>query len=131
MLDNFRQEIETLLQSLPDSAALWSGTADRQEVIGGFKSGKYQTLIANPQSAGHGLTFTHCSDAVYYSLAYSWELLKQSQDRIHRIGQTSSCTYHYLIAKDSIDEVIYKSVNEKKKLSEAVLQYLKNGNYEC
>ena len=46
---NFKQEIETLLEVLPDSAALWSGTADRQEVISGFKSGRYQYLIANPQ----------------------------------------------------------------------------------
>jgi SNF2 family DNA or RNA helicase len=90
---NFRQEIETLLEVLPDSAALWSQTSDRQKVIEGFKSDKYQYLIANPQSAGHGLTFTHCSDAVYFSLAYSYELLKQSQDRIHRIGQDSKCTY--------------------------------------
>ncbi|MBC8377674.1 MAG: DEAD/DEAH box helicase [Planctomycetes bacterium] len=121
---NFRQEIETLLDILPDSAALWSGTADRQEVINGFKDGTYRYLVANPQSAGHGLTFTHCSDAVYFSLAYSYELLKQSQDRIHRIGQDSKCTYYYLIAKDSIDEVVCKAVREKKKLSESVLQYL-------
>ncbi|RKY03617.1 MAG: hypothetical protein DRP56_10990 [Planctomycetota bacterium] len=122
---NFRHEIQLLLYALPDSAALWSGTNDRDEVIAGFKDGKYQYLVANPQSAAHGLTFVNCSYAVYFSLTYSFELAKQSQDRIHRIGQDSKCTYYYLIAKDTIDEVIYAAVQEKKALSEAVLSHLK------
>ena len=122
---SFRHEIQTLLDVLPRSAALWSGTDDRDEVIAGFKDGTYRTLIANPQSAAHGLTFVNCSYAVYFSLTYSYELAKQSQDRIHRIGQDSKCTYYYLIARDTIDEVVYAAVREKKKLSEAVLGYLK------
>ena len=97
-------------------------------MIAGFKDGTYQYLIANPQSAAHGLTFVNCSYAVYFSLTYSYELAKQSQDRIHRIGQDSKCTYYYLIARDTIDEVVYKAVQEKKNLSESVLFYLKNGN---
>ena len=122
---SFRYEIEMLLDALPDSAALWSGTTDRDEVIVGFKSGKYRILIANPQSAAHGLTFTHCSYAVYFSLTYSYELAKQSQDRIHRIGQDTRCTYYYLTARDTIDEVVHKAVLEKEKLSTAVLGYLR------
>ncbi|RKY10341.1 MAG: hypothetical protein DRP56_01275 [Planctomycetota bacterium] len=122
---SFRHEIQSLLDALPHSAALWSGTDDRNEVIGGFQNGTYQYLIANPQSAAHGLTFVNCSYAVYFSLTYSYELAKQSQDRIHRIGQQNKCTYYYLIAKDTIDEVVYAAVREKKKLSEAVLGYLK------
>jgi SNF2 family DNA or RNA helicase len=54
--------------------------------------------------------------------------MKQSQDRIHRIGQNTKCTYHYLLAHGTIDEVIYQAVQEKKDLSESVLQYLKSGN---
>ena len=124
---NFRHEIQLLLYALPDSAALWSGTKDRAAVIEGFKTGRYKYLIANPQSAAHGLTFVNCSYAVYFSLTYSYELAKQSQDRIHRIGQDRKCTYYYLIAKNSIDEVVYAAVREKKKLSESVLAYLKSG----
>ena len=52
--------------------------------------------------------------------------MKQSQDRIHRIGQQHKCTYHYLLADGTIDEVIFKAVQEKKDLSESVLAYLKN-----
>jgi SNF2 family DNA or RNA helicase len=125
---NFQQEVELLLREIPDALALWGGTDDRAAVIKQFKEGTASCLIANPQSAAHGLTFVNASNAVYYSMTYSYELLKQSQDRIHRIGQKKKCTYYYLLADGTIDEVIYKAVQEKKDLSESVLQYLKNGN---
>lgn len=122
---NFRHEIAEILQAIPNAGALWAGTPDREKVIREFKNGQFSVLVANPQSAGHGLTFTHCCDAVYFSLNYSWELQKQSQDRIHRIGQSRKCTYYYLIAQDTIDEVIYAAVAKKQRISEEVLRFLK------
>lgn len=125
---NFRHEIAELLKALPNSEALWSDTVDRDAVISRFQNGQSQYLIANPQSAAHGLTFVNCSYAVYFSLNYSYELQKQSQDRIHRIGQGSKCTYFYLVARNTVDEVIYKAVANKAKLSDQILAYLKDGN---
>lgn len=123
---NFRHEIAEILQAIPNAGALWAGTPDREKVIREFKNAQFPILIANPQSAGHGLTFTHCCDAIYFSLNYSWELQKQSQDRIHRIGQHRKCTYYYLIAQDTIDEVIYSTVIKKQRISEEVLKFLKS-----
>jgi len=122
---HFKAEIEQLLKALPDAVALWSGSTDREGAIAAFRNGRAQYLIANPQSAGHGLTFTNCCYAVYFSLSYSYELMKQSQDRIHRIGQRYPCTYFYLLAENTIDPVIYRAVSRKADLSNATLQYLK------
>jgi SNF2 family DNA or RNA helicase len=122
---NFRAEIKQLLEALPGAVALWSGTDDREQVIEAFKSGQAQYLIANPQSAGHGLTFTNCRYAVYYSLSYSYELQKQSEDRIHRIGQQVPCEYFYLLADRTVDEMIHRIVRKKGDLSSATLAYLR------
>ncbi|KKL14853.1 hypothetical protein LCGC14_2511490, partial [marine sediment metagenome] len=137
---NFRYEIRRLIARLsgqividnnepyiPDCGALWSETKDRDQVIKDFKDNKFQYLIANPQSAAHGLTFTNCKYAVYFSLNYSYELQKQSQDRIHRIGQEHSTTYYYLLADKTVDEMIYKTLLRKGDLSKMVLDYLKKG----
>ena len=126
---NFQYEISSLLKELPSSDALWSRTADRdlEKIISGFKHNRYQYLIANPQSAAHGLTFTNCHYAIYFSLNYSYELQKQSQDRIHRIGQKEQVTYYYLVADKTIDEEIYKAVNRKMDLSKTVLRFLMEG----
>jgi len=128
---NFKYEIRTLLNELPKkSISLWSQTPDKADVINAFINGHYQYLIANPQSAGHGLTFINCQDAIYFSLNYSYELQKQSQDRIHRIGQQNKCTYYYLIADKTIDEVILETIQKKDDLSSTILEYLRTGIYE-
>ena len=127
---NFRHEIREILNRLPNSGAIWSGTDDREKVILDFQRGRTKYLIANPQSAAHGLTFVNCSYAIYFSPTYSYELQKQSQDRIHRIGQDTKCTYYYLIAKGTVDEVVYKAVNNKAELSTEVLNYLRHGGHQ-
>jgi len=122
----FVQEIESIISAFPWASALYGETADKDRIIKQFQSGQIRTLVANPQSAGHGLTFVNCSYAIYFSMDYSWEMNKQSQDRIHRIGQTQKCTCYYLLAENTIDEVIFDAVQGKKKLSEEILKYLRS-----
>jgi SNF2 family DNA or RNA helicase len=127
---HFRAEIQQLLAALPGAVALWSGTEDREQVIEAFKSGRAQYLVANPQSAGHGLTFTNCHYAVYCSQSYSLELQKQSQDRIHRIGQQVPCEYFYLLADRTVDEMIHRAVRQKADMSRATLAYLREKHHD-
>ncbi len=123
---NFQYEISLLLKELPDSAALWSQTPDREKTISDFKSGKFKYLIAHPASGAHGLTFTNCSYNVYFSMNYSYELMEQSINRTHRIGQTKPVTYFYLLVPESIDEAIFQAVHKKQELSNSILNYLKS-----
>lgn len=124
---NFKYETHKILEMLESSKALFSEThpKERDEIINGFKNGDYQYLIANPQTAGHGLTFTSCSYAIYFSLNYSLELWLQSIDRIHRFGQNKKCTYFILLAKNTIDEEIYNVLKDKKQVTSAILNKLK------
>ena len=121
---SFRDERERIQRAVKGAVTVTCGSDT--EAIEDFKEGRARHLIANPQSAGHGLTFTNCSHAVYFSLTYSYELLKQSQDRIHRIGQRSRCTYYYLLASDTIDEVVYRTLANKHELATEILHYLRN-----
>ena len=131
MWANFKHEIRTILDMLASEGyiaqGLWSETQERDIVIKTFQRGFSQVLVANPQSAAHGLTFTNCSYAIYFSMNYSYELQKQSEDRIHRIGQGKKCTYYFLIARNTVDKMIYNAVSKKGDLSREVLGYLKGG----
>lgn len=108
----FIHEIERLAEKF-NGVALTSKTKGRDEIIRRFKSGEIQLLFANPQLLGKGLTFTKCTYNIYYSLSFSYEEFKQSQDRIHRIGQNSKCTYIILQGKNTIDEKIYDCLQRK------------------
>lgn len=109
----FQYEIESLAEQF-GGAGLTSKTKNRDDIIRDFRDGKIQYLFTHPKLLGKGLTFVNCTYNVYYSLSYSYEEFKQSQDRIHRIGQTSKCTYIILQAKDTIDEKIYDCLQRKK-----------------
>ena len=108
----FQHEIDTLAKKF-GGVALTSKTKNRDEVIRDFKNGNIKLLFTHPKLVGKGLTFTNCTYNIYYSLSFSYEEFKQSQDRIHRIGQNKKCTYIILQAKDSIEEKMYDCVQRK------------------
>lgn len=109
----FRHEIESLAKKFR-GVALTSQTKNRDDIIRKFKSGEISLLFTHPKLIGKGLTFVNCTYNIYYSLSFSYEEFKQSQDRIHRIGQNNKCTYIILQARDTIEEQIYCCLQNKK-----------------
>jgi SNF2 family DNA or RNA helicase len=125
----FHEEGRQIKKMLKDKAEIINGTipqAERESSISRFKQKSLQYLIAHPKSMGHGHTLTTCSYAIYYSMDYSYESWKQSADRIHRYGQKNSCTYYSLIAPGTIDQIIYRALQTKGDVQNAVLNYIKN-----
>lgn len=109
----FQHEIDSLAKQFC-GVGLTSKTKDRDTIIRNFRDGKIKYLFTHPQLLGKGLTFVNCTYNIYYSLSFSYEEFKQSQDRIHRIGQKSKCTYVILQARNTIDEKIYDCLQRKK-----------------
>jgi SNF2 family DNA or RNA helicase len=58
---------------------------------------------------------------VYYSNSYDLEVRLQSEDRAHRIGQTSNVTYIDLVSPKTIDEKIIKALRSKINIASEVL----------
>ena len=130
---NYRAEFEVLSSMLGASSRCVYGAtslADKTRAIQEFKSGHIQYLIANPASADKGLTLTNCHISVYFSLSWSYELFRQSMERIYGdiSRQPEHCLYYVLLAKDTIDEVLYHEVLQGKgDASTTVLNHLKGG----
>lgn len=108
----FQHEIERLANDY-NGVALTSKTKNRDDIIRQFKDGKINRLFTHPKLLGKGLTFVNCTYNIYYSLSFSYEEYRQSQDRIHRIGQENKCTYIILQGKNTIDEKIYNCLQRK------------------
>jgi len=105
------------------------GTISNQNVkdqtIWKFKHQEIQYLVAHPASMGHGVTEVNCAHAIYFSLNHSWEMFDQSCGRIHRKGQKNKVSYFFLIADQSVDEIIYKALGNKKSVVDAVFNYIR------
>lgn len=130
---NYREEFRILKEHFGNKCACVYGGVNIQEkteAIRAFKNGTVQYLIANPASADKGLTLTNCHICVYFSLNWSYELFKQSMERIYAdvSKQPNHCQYYIIMANGTIDGVLYRDVLQRKAdASNSVLNHLKGG----
>ena len=61
-----------------------------------------------------GLNLQKANKIVYFSLPERSDLFEQSKKRIHRIGQKNACTYYIMQTASSIDQLIYRALEEKR-----------------
>lgn len=120
------KKIESKLASVhgPGSVVTYFGdTTDeqRQNAIASFQHGDARFFVANPQTAGYGLTLTAATNVIYYANDFNLETRVQSEDRCHRIGQRKSVTYVDLLTPGSIDKHIVSSLRDKIDLSAKTL----------
>lgn len=133
---NYHLEFDIIRTMLGDSCRTIYGetsNADKIANVKVFKEGKVQYLVANPASADKGLTLTNCHICVYFSLNWSYELFKQSMDRIYgdKSIQPHECEYYIMMAKSSVDTILYREVLlGKQTLSYAILDHLKASDNE-
>ena len=130
---NYRKEFELISKMLGDRCrCIYGATSiqDKTDAIRRFKDGSIQYLVANPASADKGLTLTNAHLCVYFSLNWSYELYKQSMERIYGdiMKQPKHCHYYIMIAKGTVDRILYSDVLQGKgDASYAVLNHLKGG----
>lgn len=134
---NYRKEFDIIKEMLGTNCRCVYGEttlAEKNEAIKLFKEKKIQYLVANPASADKGLTLTNAHICIYFSLNWSYELYKQSMERIYGDirKQPKHCEYYIMIAKGTIDRVLYSEVLQGKgDASYAILNHLKGQSYEA
>ena len=70
---------------------------------------------------GFGLTLTACNTVIYFSNNYNLEVRKQSEDRAHRMGQKGTVVYIDIVARNTLDEAIMKSLTNKGQIAAKTL----------
>jgi SNF2 family DNA or RNA helicase len=76
---------------------------DRADAIAGFQNGKYQVFAGTIAAGGVGITLTRASTVVFLDRAWSPAMNKQSEDRLHRIGQKNAVQVIDIMARGTID----------------------------
>lgn len=74
------------------------------------------------QAGAMGLNLQKANKIVYFTPPLSSELFEQSKKRTHRIGQTKTCFYYYLVCKNSIEEKIYRTLAMRKDYTDALFK---------
>ena len=82
---------------------------------------KVRFIVGTPQTGGYGITLHAASTVIYYSNGYDLEKRLQSEDRAHRIGQKKSVTYIDILAEETVDSKIVKSLRKKINIASKVM----------
>lgn len=106
------------------------------QLIKKWNSDRLPLLLGQPQSIGHGLNLqkSSCKDIVWFGVPDNFESYDQFNRRVRRQGSNQkNITAHILIAKDTIETVIWKRLKKKdtnqKALLDALKRYAKKKGY--
>ena len=87
-----------------------------------YNNHENSVTLVQYQSGSMGLNLQKCNKIIYFTLPLSSELFEQSKKRTHRIGQSRTCIYYYMIVKDSIEENIMEALEQRKDYTDKLFE---------
>ncbi len=94
---------------------------DRESMCAKFNSGENDIFLISLKAGGTGLNLTGADIVIHYDPWWNPSVMNQASDRAHRFGQKQVVQVINVIAKDTIEEKIYKLQQKKKELIDNVL----------
>lgn len=119
----FKHEKDRILEALKSYKIRC--LTDNQDVKD-WNNKEIQILLAQPQSTAYGLNLQQGGHhIIWYSLTWNLEHYQQANARLYRQGQDKPVMIHHLIAKDTIDEIVYLALRKKENVQHWLLNSLK------
>ena len=110
----FRYSIDAvsgLLKKLKIKHVVLDGRQKDKQIWRKFQTDpKIQVIICQYQSGSAGIDLYSADTIIFYEPTLRSNTLEQAKDRIHRIGQTSKCSYIHFITKGTIEVAIYRAL---------------------
>ena len=78
-----------------------------------FQEGVLKVLFVHPRTAAYGLNLTRGTTTIWASPTYSSEAYHQLRHRIYRSGQTQRTETLHILARNTIDEMVYQRLGTK------------------
>lgn len=126
----YQSEIDTIAELLEErgqSFKIFTGKVpqkQRQENLTSFREST-QFLIANKSCGAYGLNLQFCRNVIFYSNDFDLATRLQSEDRVHRIGQTQEVRIFDIYAEGTIDELIVNCLERKENMIDAFKRGIK------
>lgn len=121
----YKSTIDSLMEEFKKIAVKIDGRVtndkERQKAVIDFQTNPKVRLIVISEAAAEGITLTAACNIAVLELPHHPAKLKQIVDRLHRIGQNRNVIVHFLMAINSIEMQQAKIIDEKKLLSDKIL----------
>jgi SNF2 family DNA or RNA helicase len=132
---HFKHDLERLRRAYPHAMCLGDDD-DTAATLRAWNSGKVRMLLAHPASAGHGLNLQDGGNIlVFFS---QWWNLEEHDQIIERIGpvRQKQAGYdrpvfiHYILAADTVDELVMQRRETKRTVQDILLGAMKRKGLE-
>lgn len=121
---NLHEIVDRLLVAFPSAVCVTGrqNMEEKQASVDAFqKNPKTDVIICSIKAASAGITLTAASDVAFIELPWTYADCDQAESRAHRIGQKDSVNCYYLLGRRTIDQKLYRIIEEKKHISNAIL----------
>jgi len=120
---SLHEVVDQLKKHFPSAVSVTGrdSSQEKQAAVDSFqKNPKTDIIICSIKAAGVGLTLTAASNVAFIEFPWTFADCLQCEDRAHRIGQKDSVTVYYFLGRKTIDEKVYKIIQAKKNIANAV-----------
>jgi SNF2 family DNA or RNA helicase len=119
----FRHDLD-VIASVTKALGLRYGEVSgrRNDLVESRMPSGIDVLGAQLQAGGVGVDLTRASFCCYFNLGFSLSDYVQSLARTHRPGQTRHVTYFHLVSKGTVDERVYRALDERRDVVSAVME---------
>jgi SNF2 family DNA or RNA helicase len=94
----------------------------KQESIDGFQTNpNKKVFVGNLISAGSAITLNEAEFVIMNDLDFVPSNHAQAEDRAYRISQTKTVNVYYPIVVNTIDEMIYEMLQDKKRVIDTIM----------
>jgi SNF2 family DNA or RNA helicase len=119
-IEDLREAAEACRESGRSVSLLCGATKQLEE----WQAGQSDVIVVQQQAGGAGVDLTRACYCVYLSVSHSLGDYEQSLGRLRRPGQSKCVRYYHFVSKGTVDEAIYRALESKADVVEAVLDGL-------
>lgn len=109
---NFNIELDALEKEAVAADRPISRVNGNQRDLEAYEHVESSITFIQYQAGAKGLNLQKANRIIYFTPPLSVENWMQSQKRIHRIGQKKTCFYYKMVVQGSVEQRIYKALQE-------------------
>ena len=126
---DFNHDLDRLRKRFKDVPYIGAGVSleRAREIEKEWNAGNIPLLLGHPSSMGHGLNFqkSNAQHVAWFNMFWDLELYDQFIKRVRRQGNKAKRVFvHHIMARDTVDEIVYHVQRSKTKTQNALLEAL-------
>jgi len=122
---NFNSELKKLKELVEAADRPISIINGETKDLTAYETESDSVTLIQYQAGAMGLNLQKANKIIYFTLTDKSELFEQSKKRIHRIGQNQPCFYYLMICKNSVEEVMLKTLEERRDFTDDLFKECK------